>query len=137
MPGLQLLHLLPDELREDILQRLSWRDLTTFNLTSRWAYERATPHVWREVELVDCKTQHEDGVFDDHDDSPLIRKLILLATYVTHGYLRTVLRTTPLSPVLVVRIRFAASLIFPFMNFSAFSTYLHIFCACQEQLQSN
>lgn len=79
MPGFQFLQQLPEELLQDILDRLESNSLGCLNITSRWCYEVATPLLWREVNLVDCRTQHEEGV-DEHDDTPLIRKLLILAT---------------------------------------------------------
>ncbi|KAK4609217.1 hypothetical protein CLAFUR4_14287 [Fulvia fulva] len=67
---------LPEELLQDILERLLQSDLYSLNLASRWCYQVATPLIWKSVELVDCKTEHDDGV-DDHDDTPLIRKFLL------------------------------------------------------------
>lgn len=78
MTTFQLLHRLPEELRFDILERLGKTDLTFFGETSRWTYDLATPLIWRDVELVDCRTQHEESV-DEHDDTPLLKKLLVLA----------------------------------------------------------
>lgn len=80
MSGFQLLHQLPTELLQDILDRLRRQDLECLNLTSKWAYEAATPLIWRDTELMDCRTTHEDDQTDEHDDTPLIRKLLLFAT---------------------------------------------------------
>ncbi|KAK4543471.1 hypothetical protein LTR36_005614 [Oleoguttula mirabilis] len=77
--GNPLLYRLPEELLQDILERLDSGSLSRLNLVSRWCYEVATPLLWREVELVDCRTQHEESV-DEHDDTPLIKKLLVLAT---------------------------------------------------------
>ncbi|KAK4495332.1 hypothetical protein PRZ48_013663 [Zasmidium cellare] len=78
MPGSNLLSELPEELLQDVLERLQKADLTSLNLVSRWCYEVATPLVWRQVELVDCGTEHGDGR-DEHDDGGIVRKLLLLA----------------------------------------------------------
>ncbi|CAK3787225.1 Hypothetical predicted protein [Lecanosticta acicola] len=78
MPRFPLLQELPTELRQDILERLCRADLRALNRASKWAYQQATPLLWREVELMDCTTYYEDGN-DDHDDLPLIRKLLLFA----------------------------------------------------------
>ncbi|EME38966.1 hypothetical protein DOTSEDRAFT_57272 [Dothistroma septosporum NZE10] len=67
---------LPEELLQIILERLRQVDLYSLNQASRWCYQVATPFIWRSVELMDCKTIHDDGV-DDHDDTPVIRKLLL------------------------------------------------------------
>ncbi|KAK3070351.1 hypothetical protein LTR53_010615 [Teratosphaeriaceae sp. CCFEE 6253] len=74
----QLLHRLPEELLLDILERLERPDQECLQLTSRWGYRVATPLRWREVELVDCRTHYDDSV-DEHDDTPLIKILLLLA----------------------------------------------------------
>ncbi len=66
---------------QEVLERLGQSDLRSLQLVSRWAYAIAAPLRWREVELVDCRTQYEDG-FDDHDDTPLIKVLLTLARYV-------------------------------------------------------
>lgn len=79
MSGFQLLHSLPAELLSDILAYVPNSDLSSLNLTSKWAYSRATPLIWRELTLVDCSTAHSDGAVDDHDDTPLLRKLLILA----------------------------------------------------------
>ncbi|KAI5364732.1 Putative F-box domain-containing protein [Septoria linicola] len=86
MPTLKLLQQLPSELLQDILELLERPALVNLTSSSKWCYDVAIGHIWREVELVDCKTEHfnenaEDrSFFDDHDDTPLIRKLFLLAT---------------------------------------------------------
>ena len=81
MPNSNFLQQLPEELLHDILERIDKRWLVELNLVSRWCYKVATPLIWREVQLVDCCTQHEDGV-DDHDDFPLLEKLVVLARWV-------------------------------------------------------
>ena len=86
-PQTHFLQQLPEELLHDILDRLEKRSLSTLNLVSRWCYEAASPLIWRDVQLVDCRTEHEDG-FDDHDDTPLLRKLLILAKYATSLDLR-------------------------------------------------
>lgn len=85
---------LPTELIQQVLEFLDRDSLCGFTLASRNAYSLATPLVWREVELVDCKTVHslpegQQGTLlyardreDDHDDTPLIKKLLVLAKYV-------------------------------------------------------
>ena len=78
MTPFQLLHQLPEELLQDILEHLDHFSLTQLGLTSRWCYEVATPSTWKEVTLKDCATQHEDGL-DQHDDTPLIKTLSVLA----------------------------------------------------------
>ncbi|TKA67579.1 hypothetical protein B0A55_10181 [Friedmanniomyces simplex] len=74
----QLLPRLPEELLQEVLERLKQSDLKSLQLVSRWAYHVAVPLRWREVELVDCRTRYEDGV-DEHDDTPLIKVLLVLA----------------------------------------------------------
>lgn len=71
---------LPAELLEDVIGRLDKKNLSQLNLTSRWGHLVATPQIWSDVELVDCRTyhDHEDG-FDEHDDTKIIGKLLLLA----------------------------------------------------------
>lgn len=79
---------LPDELIQDILERLSKPDLASLNSTCRWFSNLATPLIWREVNLVDCRTYHasekegEPGWLDEHDDTPLLKKLLVLVQYV-------------------------------------------------------
>ena len=77
-PKPHLLQQLPEELLYDVLERIDKPDLSDLNLVSRWCYKVATPLIWREIELVDCSTEHEDGV-DEHDDTPILEKLIVLA----------------------------------------------------------
>jgi len=92
---------LPTELITDILDRLHTRDLAQLSLTSRWSNTVAVPFIWREVELKDRTTDHgsHDGI-DQHDDTPLIRKLYILTQYVM-VCLRTIVKllTFPQQPV--------------------------------------
>lgn len=98
------LHALPEELLQSILDYLAKPDLLQLSLASRWCREIATSLAWRQVELVDCRTFYtESGAVhssgpgsqggtvgripagavvrsDEHDDTPLIRKLWVLAT---------------------------------------------------------
>ncbi|CAK1358862.1 unnamed protein product [Cercospora beticola] len=83
------LHELPEELLQDMLEYLDRAALKHLSLTSKWCYDKAVPYLWREVDLVDCKgpdrfSGYRDVVeqprHDDHDDTPLIKKLFLLAT---------------------------------------------------------
>lgn len=76
-----LLSELPEELLQEILERIEKPHLSSLSLASKWGYLVATPLIWREVELMDCQTSHED-CSDEHDDTPIIRKLLILATYV-------------------------------------------------------
>lgn len=78
----QLLQALPEELLQDILERVDKRNLSSLNLASRWAYAAASPLIWRDVDLIDCRRPHANGEVDEHDDTPLLRKLVILATSV-------------------------------------------------------
>jgi hypothetical protein len=79
----RLLERLPEELLQDIVERLDHHDLGALQLTSRWGYDVATPLLWREVVLTDCRTTHgSEYTVDDHDDTPLIKVLITLVRYV-------------------------------------------------------
>jgi len=87
MAPFRLLHRLPEELLQDVMERLDHAALSSLNLTSRWCYGVATRWLWREVELTDCRTRrHGEGteegemVSDEHDDMPLVKKLLVLAT---------------------------------------------------------
>lgn len=75
---LDLLQRLPEELLQQILEHLDRDALQLINVCSRWCYEKATPLIWRDVSLVDCRTKHEE-TSDEHDDTPLIKKLLVLA----------------------------------------------------------
>ncbi|EME87038.1 uncharacterized protein MYCFIDRAFT_107024, partial [Pseudocercospora fijiensis CIRAD86] len=73
------LHDLPEELIQEILSRLSRPDLCALNLTSKWYYKLATPLIWRDLELTDCRTYHPDlDATDEHDDTPMLKKLLIL-----------------------------------------------------------
>lgn len=82
---------LPEELLQDVIDRLERPALKALSLSSRWGYQTATPRIWRNVELVDCRTDRRvydeqgrcvDELSDEHDDTPLIRILIILARCV-------------------------------------------------------
>ena len=79
----QLLHRLPEELLQIVVDSLTQQDLKCLNLASKWTYSVATPLIWREVNLVDCRTRHSEHQLrpetDEHDDTPLLRKAVLLA----------------------------------------------------------
>lgn len=75
----RLLHQLPEELLQDILPRLDAAALKSLSLASKGCYRLALPLLWRQVVLTDCETVYDDST-DEHDDTPLIRKLIILAT---------------------------------------------------------
>lgn len=98
----------PAELLVKILELLPTQNLYAVNLTSKRFNKIAQPAIWRDVELVDCRahtsphTGHRTvtsgpitathtgnripagatvgAETDEHDDTPLIRKLIILAT---------------------------------------------------------
>lgn len=70
---------LPEELLQAVLALLDRKSLKCLNLASRRAYEKASPHIWREVELADCRLPHSEN---HHDDTPLIKKLLILSTSV-------------------------------------------------------
>ncbi|KXT15542.1 hypothetical protein AC579_6544 [Pseudocercospora musae] len=73
------LHELPEELIQDILSRLDRPHLCSLNLASQWYYKVATPLLWRELELTDCRTYHPDlDSTDEHDDTPMLKKLLVL-----------------------------------------------------------
>jgi hypothetical protein len=83
------LEALPEELLQQIVEHLDSRGLTVFSLAAKWCYELASSVRWREVVLTDCLRVHpsefdENGNeierIDDHDDTPLLKKLAVLAT---------------------------------------------------------
>lgn len=80
MSGFQLLHFLPKELLDDVLSRLEQPDLGRLNLACQWLYTVGAPFVWREVTLTDYSAPRGPGEIDDHDDTPMLRKLLILAT---------------------------------------------------------
>ena len=89
LAGLKHLEALPEELLQHIVEHLDSRGLTVFSLTAKWCYEFAASVRWREVVLTDClrihaSEQDENGNeierIDDHDDTPLLKKLLVLAT---------------------------------------------------------
>ncbi|KAB2580565.1 hypothetical protein BFW01_g3399 [Lasiodiplodia theobromae] len=84
---------LPDELVLDVLHYLELGDLFELAQTCRWGYRLAIPLLWKDVELKDCWTLHPrasrpqfkaqrviDELADEHDDTPIIKKLLVLAT---------------------------------------------------------
>lgn len=113
---------LPEELLHNIITSLPRRDLLNFNLVNKHCYASATPLIWREVELRDCRStrrrprvqaqqsgvrkrrfsdgegdgeereeaegreredgQGEDLLEDEHDDSPVIAKLLVILAWV-------------------------------------------------------
>jgi GTP cyclohydrolase I len=83
------LEALPEELLQHIVEHLDGRGLAVFSLAAKWCYELASSVRWREVVLTDCLRVHpseldENGNeierIDDHDDTPLLKKLAVLAT---------------------------------------------------------
>jgi len=74
---------LPEELLQEILTYLDDPSLLNLALTCQWSKRKALSLLWRHVELVDCRSEHPDMptglIHDDHDDSPIIKKLIVLA----------------------------------------------------------
>ncbi|KAI9715841.1 MAG: hypothetical protein M1812_005661 [Candelaria pacifica] len=73
--------LLPDELLDDVLGRISRHDQCHVAATSKRCYNLAIPHLYRSIELVDCRGPgNGPDEYDDHDDTPMIRMIMLLAT---------------------------------------------------------
>lgn len=77
----------------DILQYLELDDLFQLAQTCRWGYRLSIPLLWKDVELKDCWSLHPrasrpqlralrvvDDLADEHDDTPIIKKLMVLAT---------------------------------------------------------
>lgn len=75
---------LPDELLLESIEYLDKCSLVRFGLSCKWAYGKAMPLVWNEIKLVDCRTRHNDMPYheDEHDDTPIIHKLITLSRCV-------------------------------------------------------
>jgi hypothetical protein len=97
---------LPAELIAAIFDDLSRDDLYELNLTSQACRQHAAPLIWRHLDLIDCRAQRSltSGFLsvsygpgtalhsgrgipagaqvqgDEHDDTPLIRRLWVLAT---------------------------------------------------------
>lgn len=101
----RLLHQLPEELLQDVLLRLDTRALAQLAVTSHWGYAKSASGIWKEVNLVDCRSVYidwdgyDEATFDawdadgqrrrggrqrrdEHDDSPIIKKLVVLAKSV-------------------------------------------------------
>jgi hypothetical protein len=88
------LELLPDEILQLIVSGLSTHDLRNAALVSKCVYRHASDLLWQNVCLVDSWRLHvsEDtrntycergqGESDEHDDTPIIQKLFILASYV-------------------------------------------------------
>lgn len=92
------LETLPEELLQLIVRYLPTADLKNAALASSTLNRHVTDLLWRNVCLVDQWTLHPDdnpeplikrtrghGRSDEHDDTPIIRKLFVLATYALHN----------------------------------------------------
>lgn len=89
------LELLPEELLQLIVSYLPTPALKNAALASSTLYHHATDFLWQNVCLVDQRTLHSDnppntlvsggmdGATDEHDDTPIIQKLFILATNPT------------------------------------------------------
>ncbi|KAI5209185.1 hypothetical protein E4T38_02565 [Aureobasidium subglaciale] len=77
-----LLSKLPEEILHGTLRYLDDIDLFRFAQACRWSYDKSIPLLWQNVELTDCRTTNPASVdwSDDHDDTPIIRKLLVLAS---------------------------------------------------------
>lgn len=81
--------MLPDELCYLIFDLLDSRSLCVAATISRWTHYFAVPLIWRSVELVDRRHEYVDDedesktLTDDHDDIPIIERLVVLARYAT------------------------------------------------------
>lgn len=80
--ALSLLGKLPEEILQETLRYLDNHSLANFSQICHWSYDKATPLLWEHVELVDCRTTSDavPDVSDEHDDTPIIRKLLILAS---------------------------------------------------------
>lgn len=67
---------LPDELLDDIFMKLNRAEQYNTALVSWHCYHRVVPHLYRAIELVDCRN---GATRDHHDDSPMIRILLTIA----------------------------------------------------------
>lgn len=88
------LELLPDEILQLIVSSLSTHDLRNTALVSKCIYRHASDLLWQTVCLVDTWRLHisdetsntycerGEGESDEHDDTPIIQKLFILASYV-------------------------------------------------------
>jgi hypothetical protein len=72
----------PEEILQETLRYLDNHSLANFSQTCHWSYDKATPLLWEDVELVDCRKTDEStpDMSDEHDDTPIIRKLLVLAS---------------------------------------------------------
>jgi hypothetical protein len=73
---------LPEEILQETLQYLDNSSLANFAQTCHWSYDKATPLLWEDVELVDCRKANDAApdLSDEHDDTPIIKKLLILAS---------------------------------------------------------
>lgn len=82
------LQTLPEELLQQIVEHLDNRGLSGFSIAAKWCYHLSSTVRWREVVLTDCLRVHSgeqyherpEDAMDDHDDTPMLKKLIVLAT---------------------------------------------------------
>lgn len=83
---------LPAELQQHIVEFCDRDTQKSYSLVSRRAWDAATTAIWRDVKLIDTRSTHlvpeEQRVYwsedtwlgrDEHDDTPIIRKLLVLA----------------------------------------------------------
>ncbi|KAI9877837.1 MAG: hypothetical protein M1830_002673 [Pleopsidium flavum] len=70
------LEALPDELLNHVFEKLSEAEQYNTALTSWRCYHLIVPHLYRTVELKDCENP---ATRDQHDDTPIIRILLVLA----------------------------------------------------------
>ncbi|KAG9556383.1 hypothetical protein KCU71_g10327, partial [Aureobasidium melanogenum] len=77
-----LLGKLPEEILQETLRYLDDSSLANFARLCHWSYDKATPLLWQDVELVDCRTTDPQtpDMSDEHDDTPIICKLLVLAS---------------------------------------------------------
>ena len=89
------LNALPVELHQQIVDFLDRDSQNFYSLTYKRAWDVVTNAIWRDVKLIDQRSRHqvpeelkkpsvEGGKpfngRDEHDDTPIIRKLLVLAT---------------------------------------------------------
>ena len=74
------LALLPSELIQLILAHLHTSALKRVALVCQTLYRHATDILWQNVCLADQRKRH-GSIYDEHDDTPIIEKLYILATY--------------------------------------------------------
>ena len=136
MAPFQLLHQLPRELLLDVLSFLEKPELSCLSQTSRWLYGLATPSVWRNVELVDCRTAHpgEAHELDEHDDTPLIKKLLILWRYVKIIFAFYIIDQQEL-PVPAAVISNLTSAKRRCKSYTAFTATLPLVCCCYRCLR--